>query len=462
MKNGLIIKCSIVAFFICFCFVSNSYAQDALSNASERIAESLRTSLPQDIKNLAVWNIDVNPNVSVNPTNIRDSIEIAIVKQHYFNLIDRTKLDLIFQEQGLSQTGLIDPENIKKIGKLYGIDAMIFVEILDNKIDKFTNPTVIIKAIDTETGILASASEIQLEDKYLSTEIDDLVAKAATSILSDKENIRSNGINTIAFWQLEGADPRPKKAIMSKLNSYLVYSREFKIIDRENLAELLKEQTFGATGLVDADTARRLGKLYGVDAFIFGRIKDHSIYSTEDVIDASISVNLKMIDVNTAKIVWADELSGKYSGKIADIYTYFGEKRPPKKPAPSVPGATWIAPTFKSAVLPGWGQFQNGEAEKGVLFMCGYVLTAAGAIVTKQASDAEYQKYLSATSKSDMNTYYKRANDNYQYYQICASTAIALWLLNVIDARLSAPSYGYGLHIMPDKENCKIAWSFKY
>jgi tetratricopeptide (TPR) repeat protein len=64
------------------------------------------------------------------------------------------------------------------------------------------------------------------------------------------------------------------KIIASKLVTFLSKnaSGDLKIIERENLQSILKEMQLGQTGLVDMDTAKRVGKMRGIDTFILGDV----------------------------------------------------------------------------------------------------------------------------------------------------------------------------------------------
>jgi len=64
------------------------------------------------------------------------------------------------------------------------------------------------------------------------------------------------------------------RIIASKLVTFLSKnaSGDLKIIERENLQSILKEMQLGQTGLVDIDTAKRVGKMRGIDTFIMGDV----------------------------------------------------------------------------------------------------------------------------------------------------------------------------------------------
>ena len=64
------------------------------------------------------------------------------------------------------------------------------------------------------------------------------------------------------------------RIIATKLVTFISKSAsgDLKIIERENLQSILKEMQLGQTGLVDIDTAKRVGKMRGIDTFILGNV----------------------------------------------------------------------------------------------------------------------------------------------------------------------------------------------
>lgn len=64
------------------------------------------------------------------------------------------------------------------------------------------------------------------------------------------------------------------RIVASKLVSFLSKnaSGDLKIVERENLQSILKEMQLGQTGLVDIDTAKKVGKMRGIDTFILGDV----------------------------------------------------------------------------------------------------------------------------------------------------------------------------------------------
>jgi TolB-like protein len=93
--------------------------------------------------------------------------------------------------------------------------------------------------------------------------------------------------------QLSAAEPRlPKKTVAvygfevigrpgdsyalyatEKLTHELVSLGKLLVIERSRLEEVLKEQNFSLSGMVDAGTAARIGKLLSVDAVVIGTVR---------------------------------------------------------------------------------------------------------------------------------------------------------------------------------------------
>lgn len=66
-----------------------------------------------------------------------------------FTIITRSEIDKILEEQGMQQSDLMDENQIVKTGKLLGVDAMMFGEIVDAK-----SGALHIRLIDIETAQL--------------------------------------------------------------------------------------------------------------------------------------------------------------------------------------------------------------------------------------------------------------------------------------------------------------------
>ncbi len=124
-------------------------------------------------------------------------------------------------------------------------------------------------------------------------------------------------------------------AVADEITGQLVQSGRFDVVDRQHLRSILKEQTLAASGLLDEGSAPQLGRLLGVSVLIFGRVatdkyteqvskdepyKDkkgrvHQRFRRKGSYD--LKVNLKIIDVQTSRIILARTLVAQKSSQTS-------------------------------------------------------------------------------------------------------------------------------------------------
>lgn len=98
-------------------------------------------------------------------------------------------------------------------------------------------------------------------------------------------------------------------------------SSKFTVIERDKLALVLKEQGLGQSGAVDPQTAAKVGKILGVRFVLTGAVDKFSISTTRGGIgmiggsktDAKVTINIRLIDTNTAERVVALSMDGEIS-----------------------------------------------------------------------------------------------------------------------------------------------------
>ena len=83
-------------------------------------------------------------------------VNLVIVKKD-FAVLDRANLKKILAEHKLTATGLIDPENAKKLGQFAGVDALILGTI----VAKAKNVSVTAKIITTDTAEIVGAAKAE-------------------------------------------------------------------------------------------------------------------------------------------------------------------------------------------------------------------------------------------------------------------------------------------------------------
>ena len=135
----------------------------------------------------------------------------------------------------------------------------------------------------------------------------------------------------------DGSVSRHAQDIADDLTTSLFDSETFEVLDRQNLQSIMTEHKLSTTGIIDENTASELGKVIGAAVLVFGRIQTDKYDEETSKGDAwqdkkggwhqthyrkgtySMSVNLKVIDITTSKILAVKSLTAAYvSKKSAD------------------------------------------------------------------------------------------------------------------------------------------------
>jgi len=104
----------------------------------------------------------------------------------------------------------------------------------------------------------------------------------------------------------------------------LVKSGAFVVIEREQIAQVLKEQGLGMTGAISPQTAAKAGKLLGLQAIVTGKLTDFDEdnkrkgfggYYQENTRTFHARMSLRMIDATTGEIWLAESGEGAADSK---------------------------------------------------------------------------------------------------------------------------------------------------
>ena len=136
-------------------------------------------------------------------------------------------------------------------------------------------------------------------------------------------------IKSIAVLDFEGRRDA-RKWVPEVLTIRLQQTRYFKVIERERIAYVLKEQGLGMTGLIDPKTAAKVGKILAVDAVIYGRVGSWEVKDVRGTYKytykkegrkytkyvpyikrrAYVCFTVKVVDTNSAEVIASDLLEG--------------------------------------------------------------------------------------------------------------------------------------------------------
>ena len=124
----------------------------------------------------------------------------------------------------------------------------------------------------------------------------------------------------------------------------------FEVIDRTHLKAILQEHKLSTTGLIDPQTARKLGQIAGVEALVTGSITPFG---------DSVRVSVKVLDTSTAKMVGAATADIPKTKAIEELLARWIASGTPSSASPS--GSTSAtgpsasptsAPTFETESYP--------------------------------------------------------------------------------------------------------------
>ncbi|MEP0355525.1 CsgG/HfaB family protein [Paraglaciecola sp.] len=119
------------------------------------------------------------------------------------------------------------------------------------------------------------------------------------------------------------------------LTTELVKATKLDVFERERMSSILKEQDFGQSGRIDPSTAAEIGRLIGVDFIVTGAITEFGV-STSGGGGGGVnigkknfmaSVDVRIIDVNTGQIVFADTGTGKKSSTNVKVFGFGGGEK---------------------------------------------------------------------------------------------------------------------------------------
>jgi len=155
-------------------------------------------------------------------------------------------------------------------------------------------------------------------------------------------------------------------AVSEMLTTKLVNDRVFQVVERGRIQEMLEEQKLQVSGIVDANTARRIGSILGVDLLVFGGVSKFG-----EVIEADV----RLVDAQTGEVIAAEYEQALGEGQLRAMVERLAvklERRYTSRPLkpPEVPklarrrGRTWLWVTL-GAVLVGGGVAAVLSARKG-------------------------------------------------------------------------------------------------
>jgi TolB-like protein len=124
-----------------------------------------------------------------------------------------------------------------------------------------------------------------------------LSSPVVDEIISGCSQAGAKRITVADFTDLQGQVTELGRFVAEELSTSLVMAKaKFGVIDRANLRTILAEHKLSMSGLVNPDTAKKLGQIAGVDGIVTGTITP---------LGESVKVSVKVIATDTATIIAA-------------------------------------------------------------------------------------------------------------------------------------------------------------
>src|ERR1044072_2927064 len=137
--------------------------------------------------------------------------------------------------------------------------------------------------------ILLSFPSFTFAQAKLTDDMDDLNRQIATKVTAKNKAT----IAVVEFADLEGNVTNFGRFLAEELITRLHETEKFKVIERQLLNQVIKEQKLTLSGIVDPNSAKQLGRVLGVDAIVSGSISD---------LGKTVRVNARLISNETGEI----------------------------------------------------------------------------------------------------------------------------------------------------------------
>lgn len=156
-----------LSLFLCLLFCAPAFVEaqeidKELSTLADKLAASIKENGNNKVTVLDFTDLHGNPEGELGKY-IAEQLTVNLVMTKLgFAVLDRANLKSILAEHKLTATGLVDPENAKKLGQFAGVDAMIIGTIIPKK--DTVGLTVKIIATDTTKIVDAERAEFKPDE----------------------------------------------------------------------------------------------------------------------------------------------------------------------------------------------------------------------------------------------------------------------------------------------------------
>lgn len=249
------------------------------------------------------------------------------------------------------------------------------------------------------------------------------------------------GFLRIAVLPFETLDVEAKNHKLGRICSELLSSRlshkpAILQVERSRLDSVIDELKMSERGELSPEGAASVGKLLGANSVVLGSVATAG---------PNYLVTARVVDSETGRVLTASDHDFARAGMVA-----FSED--------VVEVRSRLGAAARSAAMPGWGQFYNGDYGRGVTYSALFLGTAAGAIASavlgsRAENDYNDNKANTVDRRADANDHYDRAN-------IFLLTLGIIWATAVTDAYVAGENaQTINLELAPEIYNGSTAAS---
>jgi len=307
-------------------------AESSRDNLVRQMVSALEAELPSDIRGIGVMRFDNPTGAPLDIDLLREDIELELIGEDRFQFVNRELLEAALQEMELcnGMACFMDPEMLQEFGHAKGIDALILAQVIDSSTrypglgdtDYFV--TVLLQVMSTKTASIVWQKEVTGVNTENVVDVlgempaaqavtrEQALGREVSRFLKESSKLRETGIRTVSLIDFENRSGKQfdTSAMFRHMASAIVSGTGLKLVDRAYMEEYLKEQNLWWDRLTEASQRKSIGQLYGIDAFIYGSIREVEpgrlvcVVRVNDV-ETNIDVDAKKLTGTAENMEWS-------------------------------------------------------------------------------------------------------------------------------------------------------------
>jgi len=158
---------------------------------------------------------------------------------------------------------------------------------------------------------------LSVQNGFAAHTLNEGLENLSTQIAAEMSHQQTHTVAVVEFSDLDGRITELGRFLSEELITRLFMTRTFTVIERQLLNKIIQEHKLNMVGLIDQSTAKKLGKILGVDAICTGTITD---------LVTTVKVNARLISTETGSVfavaaseIKKDKVIEKLMGKISYV-----------------------------------------------------------------------------------------------------------------------------------------------